>query len=557
MSSLIAAGRGWLPGALALAVVTRIVALGERAFHHDESIHAVTALERLESFIHHYDPIYHGPFLYFANALVYVLIGNSDFTARLLPAVAGIALLVAIPWLLRDYLGRWGTLLAVMILTFSPAFLYYSRFLRNDIYIALFTLLAMGSLLRYLERPQRRWLVLAATAFGFGLATKENTYISGFIFVTYLLMLGIGLAIAHHRRRSGSIAQWSTPIQVAAVSLRADRVGLIWGLAALFGVPALLYSSFLLSPDGLLDSIQRSVAVWAQVHASERVNQPWFFYLGLVGLLEPAAAVLGVAGMVRTLRSPDLFGGLLVWWIVLSFLIYSAAGEKAAWLLLHPLLPLCLLAARCGGDWIADSVGWRRATAIAAVGLLLVLSAHHAIATSFLYGEEPRTPLVYTQTSRDVLEVLDIIEAAADTSGLDENLPILVDSTAHWPLAWYLRDHPGAVFGSGPDQVDPDRYPVMILDAPTVAANRFLPGTHASMRVRLRQWYPEHIYQNWQIGDAVQLLTDPSGLRGFWLQWAFHRPPAPIGSTDVHLFVKAELAGPDLQPVLEPVPARG
>lgn len=541
--------RVWLPAAVvAVAALTRLPALGDRAFHHDESIHAVTALERLESFVYYYDPLYHGPFLYFANAFVFQIAGASDFSARLLPAMAGIALLGAVPWLLRDYLGRWGTPLAIAILTLSPAFLYYSRFLRNDIYIALLTLVAMGSLLRYLERPQRRWVLLAAGALGLGLATKENTYITGFIFVSFLAILGGALYLASRRARSGRATAWAAPISAAATRLISDRVGLVWGMVLLVGIPALLFSSFLLNLDALPDSIRRSVTVWAQVHESERVNQPWFFYPGLVLLLEAPAAVLGVVGFVRTLRSPDLFGGLLVWWAALSFLIYSAAGEKAAWLVLHPLLPLCLLAARCGGDWIAGSGGRQRVLAVAVIILLLAVSARHAFATAFLYGDVPRTPLVYTQTSRDVLAILDIIEDAGQISGSGRELPVLVDSTAHWPLAWYLREHPGAVFGNGPAHVDPERYAVMVLDPATVAATGFWPERFAARYLHLREWFPERVYQHWRLGDLGRIATDPSGWRRFWRQWALHEPPVPIGSTDVYVFIARAYAAPPAAP---------
>ena len=542
---LAAVRRTWLPAAVAAAaILTRLTALGDRAFHHDESIHAVTALERLESFIYLYDPLYHGPFLYYANALVFLVAGASDYSARLLPALAGIALLLAVPWLLREYLGRWGTLLAIAILTLSPAFLYYSRFLRNDIYIALLTLVAMGSLLRYIERPQRRWVLLAAGALGVGVATKENTYITGFIFVTFLVMLGGALVVASHRTRSGQAAAWAAPIAAAASRLVSDRVGLVWGLALLVGIPALLFSSFLLNAEDLVDSIRRSVAVWAQVHESERVNQPWFFYPGLVLLLEAPAAVLGLAGFVRALRSPDLFGTLLVWWAALSFLIYSAAGEKAAWLVLHPLLPLCLLAARCGGDWIADSSGWRRILAVAVIVLLLTISARHALGTTFMYGDVPRTPLVYTQTSRDVMAILDIIEDAGKISGLGRELPVLVDTTAHWPLAWYLREHRGAVFGNGPNHVEPGRYAVMVLDPASVAVTGFWPEQYAARYLHLREWFPERVYQHWRFVDLGRIITDPSGWRGFWRQWALHEPPVPIGSTGVYVFIERAYSGP-------------
>ena len=549
------ARRAWLGLALAgLALLTRLVGLGNRAFHHDESIHALTALERLETFAYVYDPLYHGPFLYFANALVYLLVGDSDFSARLLPALSGIALLAAVPWLLREQLGRYGTILAVLILALSPAFLYYSRFLRNDIYIALLTLLAMGSLLRYLERPQRRWVLVAGAALGLGLATKENTYITGFIFVTFLLLLGIGSLVWRLRPAAGGPPPWVAKVEYAGRRLFSDWVGLIWGSALLLGIPALLFSSFLLNSEGLLDSVRRSVSVWAQVHESERVNQPWFFYPGLVLLLEAPAAVLGIAGIWRTFRGPDLFGALLVWWAALSFLIYSAAGEKAAWLLLHPLLPLCLLAARCGGDWISAAIGWRRVLAVGVVALLLAVSARHALPINFLYGDVPRTPLVYTQTSRDMLAVLDIIDEAGTNSGRGPELAVLVDSSAHWPLAWYLRGRPGTVFGSGPLHVDPGRYAVMVLDPATVAATGFWPDEFAVRYVHLREWFPERVYHYWRPGDLFR-LSDPSVWLGFWRQWALHEPPFPIGSTDVYVFIRRGLS--DEAPIQSPGPAHG
>ena len=44
------------------------------------------------------------------------------------------------------------------------------------------------------------------------------------------------------------------------------------------------------------------------------------------------------------LRRPTLLRVFLVWAFVLSLIVYSWAGEKFAWLVLHPLLPLILLA---------------------------------------------------------------------------------------------------------------------------------------------------------------------------------------------------------------------
>ena len=66
--------------------------LGDRALHHDETLHAFFSwlIFHGEGYVH--DPLLHGPFLYFFGALIYFLFSVSDATARLGPALFGVAL---------------------------------------------------------------------------------------------------------------------------------------------------------------------------------------------------------------------------------------------------------------------------------------------------------------------------------------------------------------------------------------------------------------------------------------------------------------------------------
>src|SRR5215217_15575 len=59
-----------------LAVITRLWGLGDRALHHDETLHAAYSwrLYMNQGFIH--DPLLHGPFLYHIVALMYFLFGD-------------------------------------------------------------------------------------------------------------------------------------------------------------------------------------------------------------------------------------------------------------------------------------------------------------------------------------------------------------------------------------------------------------------------------------------------------------------------------------------------
>lgn len=160
------------------AILTRFWDLGYRALHHDESLHAYYSWGFSTGDIPYvHNPLMHGPFLFHANALIYQLFGVSDATSRYLPALFGV-ILVALPWLLRGrcFLGPWGSLATGYMLLISPAFLYYTRYIRHDPYTAAGSLLLAIAIFRYLERPQRRWIVIAFATVGFLLTNHEIVF---------------------------------------------------------------------------------------------------------------------------------------------------------------------------------------------------------------------------------------------------------------------------------------------------------------------------------------------------------------------------------------------
>ena len=173
---------------IVIAIWTRFWDLGYRAQHHDESLHSYysglfATGDRL--YVHH--PLMHGPFLFHANALVYRLFGDNDTTSRLIPAVFGVAI-VWMPWLLRSksLLGRWGALAAGYMLLISPAMLYYTRYIRHDPYMVAGCLLLAIAVFRYLEQPQRRWIIIAFATVAFLLANHELVLATFLIMVTIL-----------------------------------------------------------------------------------------------------------------------------------------------------------------------------------------------------------------------------------------------------------------------------------------------------------------------------------------------------------------------------------
>lgn len=172
---------------LLAAAVTRFWDLGSRTLHHDESLHAYYSwlFASGDGYVH--DPLMHGPFLFHANALVYLLFGASDTTSRIMPALFG-TVLVGLPWFLRGprHLGRWGALAASVMLLVSPSLLYQSRYIRHDIYTVVGALVLCIGIVRYVERPERRWLVVVGGSLGFLLTNHEIVFGIAAIFVAVL-----------------------------------------------------------------------------------------------------------------------------------------------------------------------------------------------------------------------------------------------------------------------------------------------------------------------------------------------------------------------------------
>src|SRR5438876_347781 len=204
----------WLPLAflalMAVGFALRMYELGYRAYHHDESLHAVYSwyLYVGRGYVH--DPMMHGPFQFHFNALMFFLFGDNNVTARLQPAILG-TLFIGLPYFLRRELGRIGALTAAVLLTVSPIFLYFSRFTREDMPVAFWTMLLVVGLFGYLRTHQPRWFYVAAAGFAGAFATKETTYITAFIVATFFF----GMAALQRKSELGR-AVWAA---VRSISL--------------------------------------------------------------------------------------------------------------------------------------------------------------------------------------------------------------------------------------------------------------------------------------------------------------------------------------------------
>ncbi|MDL5501591.1 MAG: TIGR03663 family protein, partial [Candidatus Methanoperedens sp.] len=135
---------------LALAFFLRLYRLDERVFHHDEAAVGFFTYRLFTQHSYSYDPSFHGPFMYYVTTEIFKRIGDSDYSARILPAILGSAMLLfLLP--LKKYIGNTGLLICTFFLALSPSFLYYSRFYREDIFMSFFTLLLFICSIKFVE----------------------------------------------------------------------------------------------------------------------------------------------------------------------------------------------------------------------------------------------------------------------------------------------------------------------------------------------------------------------------------------------------------------------
>jgi len=201
----------WAPfgAVILLGAILRFWGLGDKPLHHDESLHGYFSLQLFNTIAHwsacfnppagspvscyKYDPLLHGPFQFHIIALTYKIAqmlgapdnGVNSFTLRIPAATLGTAI-VALPYFLRDYLGKIGAWLACLLLAVSATLVYYSRFAREDIYMAFFTILMVVAFARYVRSRRIGWLITSAAAFALSYATKEATFLTIAVFGAFV-----------------------------------------------------------------------------------------------------------------------------------------------------------------------------------------------------------------------------------------------------------------------------------------------------------------------------------------------------------------------------------
>lgn len=444
---------------LLIAIFVRFWTLDLKLLHHDEAIHSWFSYELLTKGSWMYDPSYHGPFLYYVTAGIFSVFGDSDLVARLLPAVFGTLLIPLVYCIYRiGYINKNQTLIVALFIAVSPNMVYFSRFLRHDIFMLFFTFLLLVALLYYFERGQVRFAIIAAVAMAGALSCKEEMPVILLIFASFFIF-----------------AIWRGSLTLPTTWKR----DLVFGFILAITIMSLLYSGFGNHPETLVgQNLQisaqgahfemnttgwyKAIEHWTAMHNQQRLGGPFYFYIPFYLLYELPIFILAIIGtlqfilagvdlsqafrrlkniiltrrLTRTtgdlaetslhqLQNPrpgysksDEFFRLCIYWMILTMAFYAFVGEKVPWLIIPQLLPMCFVA--------AYKLNWQKIV-FALIGIIfLVVMTWHVAFISVDINE----PIVQVQNSEDMREVMQLIDASGS---------VVIASKDYWPLPWYYR----------------------------------------------------------------------------------------------------------------------
>jgi uncharacterized protein (TIGR03663 family) len=367
-----------------MALMSRFYALGDRPLTVPEATQALHAWQSTSG--PGGDALAASPLLFAGQALAFALFGASDGAARLLPALAGTAL-VALPYLLRHRLGRIGALAASALLLISPTVLFTSRDASGEVLLLTAGLSALVGLVGWVDfcRPAYLYLVAVSAALALMAASGVYTLIVALV-ATLALLAFLGGRTADEAGWSGLRAAWR--------EVRSQEGWFRTGVALFFGTLILVPTALLLHLEGL-QAVADLFPAWMDHFAPWAGDQPLGYPLAVLVMYEPLSLLFGLAGAIVAFRRRDLLGRLLAMWACVALFIALLAGGRGPGDVLLIVGPLSILAGGAVGRlleevarhglWIRDGLIVGSLTAVAAFCYIELASYAHRRETTFLW----------------------------------------------------------------------------------------------------------------------------------------------------------------------------
>ncbi|MFC6991897.1 flippase activity-associated protein Agl23 [Haladaptatus sp. GCM10025707] len=431
----------------AVALIARLIFLGDRVAHWDEGRVAYWTLRYAKTGVWEYRPIVHGPFLFHVNKYVFTLLGPTDFAMRLVVAIVG-GLLPLTAWNFREHLRDLEVGVLGALLAFNPLLLYYSRFMRNDLLVAAFMFVALGFFARAYDTGKHRYFYVGVLAFALAFTTKESA-----ILYPVCWAGAAALLLDHRLFRARDRLPHSWKQEVVDYGfwlrdvLRAWAIPLVVGLVEFFVVIVVFYAprvggdgvgfDTMFSNPALLPAVveRATVGSWETFYglwiAGGHQDHAYLPYLG--DFIETLAfgagplvlfAVIGFIADRYSREGPRDLVALAAYWGFVSILGYPIVTDiMAPWATINAIVPLAIPAAvgvalilRWGREAFEDedmvSVGLTAMLIIFVAGFTVGTAVDVAYLNSA--SEENKELLQWAQPHNEIRPTLEKISAISE-----------------------------------------------------------------------------------------------------------------------------------------------
>jgi uncharacterized protein (TIGR03663 family) len=542
----------WL-GLIVAAGLVRLVDLGGLPLTTDEAARALDAARVADGDV---PETWRGDLVAAGTSYLFRVAGETDLVARVVPAVAGVAL-VCVLWFARPYAGRLAALAAGCLVAISPLFVLYSRSATPYSAGCLLGAVMMVCLFAYLHRPRTGVFFLFVVALALVPLTDAPGVVAALAVAVFVVLestlIGNRDVQRAFRAFASSPLQWVTALLVIAAaiqlglthfgtSLDADLPGVrLWfdmfdmprdsrspeyHFALLLGYdwPILvagavgfLFFAVKLATGGrsAITSFERFLLIWTAAAALTLAFVTRREAGQLLILLLPLALLAGSLAQDMALRVDWSEAGR--WWplavaavvpIAVAALLMTewssgnAGSAEQALLIASPIVCLGLIAVAFARS--------RAGAALVATGVALLVAvpfmAHSSLAAAFYEGEEPAVDSRLQPNAERLRETLEALAAerggtiSADRELLDE-------------LGWTLRDTP-ITFGGTAEGAS-------VALAGAEAAPPGFAGREQIWRVA-EGWYPD------------ELLAP----RRLWRWFLYREPYGDAEGLDVRIYVR-------------------
>ena len=386
---------------LIVAFLFRFIELGNRAVHHDESLHGYFSYVTSNGDYYAHNPLTHGMFLFNILSGLFWLVGSSEFLLRFPFALVGVLVVLA-PIIIRKEIGDRSTLIIAFLISISPSLAYFSRFARNDVFMSGILILLFIFILKFLNTKKDIWLFLIVGIIALGFTIKESMYLNllgvliflSFYSIRDLLYVALGKIsikeIGHISKLFLILSLITIPLAAPMLSVFQSSLGVILATPDSYpGVPAglpvgngiifailitffllllsnifgymfnkklwftsisifsiifiLMFTSFFINPSGLITGHWQSLGYWLSQHDVARGGQPFYYYIVILFTNEFLVFIFGIPLSIYFLIRGDIFERFVSFTAIFSLIAFSIAGEKMPWLMVNLVIPFIFL----------------------------------------------------------------------------------------------------------------------------------------------------------------------------------------------------------------------